>query len=583
VPLGMPRRHLGIGIALAAVIVLLAGILLLRGRRPVERTEAIQSTFRQLTNFAGEELQPSISPDGDTLAYVSSEAGDANIYLLRVGGQNPINLTEGSRDDDYQPAFSPDGELIAFRSEREGGGIFLMGATGESARRLSDFGYSPSWSPDGKQIVVCSEKNLDPWNRFPPSSLWLIEVATGQRRKIHDGDAVQPQWSPNGNRIAFWGLPRLSGERDIGSIAAAGGDLQWVTTDPAFDWNPVWSADGSYLYFASDRGGSMNLWRVPMDPETGRSVGDPEAVTTPSRYVNGLAIPREGKKIVFVSSDYRSNIQRLAFDPDRERVAGGPYPVTRGTVESGACNLSPDGQWIVYTTYRGQEDLFVIQADGTNLRRLTNDRYKDRGPSWSPDGNRIAFYSDRGGNYQIWAINRDGSGLRQLTTTSGGTAWFFPRWSPDGSRLAATEFRSAAIFALTGGAASSPEILPKLEGGTFFVSGWSPDGKKLIGGQMVSATVIDALILYDLSARRYSVIDAFDPTPFASAGWIDNRRVVYNGATSLKLMDVTTGKAKVIYQTESGRLGSVTTSRDGRTIAFTVRTTEADLWLATLQ
>ena len=66
----------------------------------------------------------------------------------------PFNLTKDSPADDTQPAFSPDGERIAFRSEREGGGIFLMGATGESVIRVSDLGYSPSWSPDGGQILV---------------------------------------------------------------------------------------------------------------------------------------------------------------------------------------------------------------------------------------------------------------------------------------------------------------------------------------------------------------------------------------------------------------------------------------------
>ncbi len=86
------------------------------------------------------------------------QTGNWDIYLKRVGGERVINLTEDSAADDKQPAFSPDGELIAFRSEREGGGIFLMGATGESVRRLTDFGYNPAWSPDGKEIVCATEE-----------------------------------------------------------------------------------------------------------------------------------------------------------------------------------------------------------------------------------------------------------------------------------------------------------------------------------------------------------------------------------------------------------------------------------------
>src|SRR6266550_4166782 len=108
------------------------------------------ATFTQLTDQPGPEYFPSLSPDGKSLVYASRISGNWDIYLQRVGGRNPVNLTKDSPADDTQPAFSPDGERIVFRSEREGGGIYLMGATGESVRRLSDFGYNPVWSPDGE-------------------------------------------------------------------------------------------------------------------------------------------------------------------------------------------------------------------------------------------------------------------------------------------------------------------------------------------------------------------------------------------------------------------------------------------------
>src|SRR5207247_1962147 len=105
--------------------------------------------FSSLTDQPGEELFPSLSPDGKTLIYSSKATGHWDIYLQRVGGKNPVNLTKDSGSDNTQPAFSPDGEHIAFRSVRQGGGIFVMGATGESVKRLTDFGYNPAWSPDG--------------------------------------------------------------------------------------------------------------------------------------------------------------------------------------------------------------------------------------------------------------------------------------------------------------------------------------------------------------------------------------------------------------------------------------------------
>ena len=104
-----------------------------------------------------------------------------------------------------------------------------------------------------------------------------------------------------------------------------------------------------------------------------------------------------------------ANIQTVGFDPVTESIVSQPRWITQGSRQARYPDLSPDGEWLAFHDEGKQDDIFVVKTDGTGLRQLTNDVYKDRYPRWSPDGRRIAFHSNRGGEYDIWLINPDGS------------------------------------------------------------------------------------------------------------------------------------------------------------------------------
>src|ERR1051325_9303028 len=242
-------------------------------------------TYKQLTFRDGLTKFPTLSPDGKMFAFVSAQSGNEDIYVQRVDGRVATNITSDSPANDTEPAFSPDGSQIAFRSERDGGGVFVMGVTGESVRRLTDFGHHPSWSPDGKRIVVSTiGVNIRPQFHGPVGSLWIVDTHTGAKRLLvspqqGEGDALQPSWSPHGKRIAYWGVSSTA-HRTIWTIDPDApqpkSTLVRITSDSSLHWNPVWSPDGRYLYFGSDRDGTLNLWRIAVDETTGRPLNDAE-------------------------------------------------------------------------------------------------------------------------------------------------------------------------------------------------------------------------------------------------------------------------------------------------------------------
>ena len=212
-----------------------------------------RATQVQLTDHPGTEHFPSLAPDGKSFVYASRVDGNWNLFLQRVGGRNATPLTPNTPSDESQPAFSPSGDRIAFRSNREPAGIYVMEATGENVRLVIAEGHHPSWSPDGAEIAYSTIGRDMPSTRTTvPSALCVVSLKTGAKRLLTQSDAIQPSWSPHGHRIAYWFLPPNVGRSDIATIPSGGGDPVVVTRDAATNWNPVWSPDGKFLYFASD-------------------------------------------------------------------------------------------------------------------------------------------------------------------------------------------------------------------------------------------------------------------------------------------------------------------------------------------
>jgi Tol biopolymer transport system component len=561
----------------------------LLGRQPAGKkatgSGSAITEVRKLTIEPGVESFPSLSPDASAVVYEAGPAGNTDIFLQRVGGHKPINLTKDCNKDDGQPAFSPSGERIAYRSECGGGGVFLMGATGENVRRVTDFGFYPAWSPDEKEIAVSSESFLEPYSRSGMSAVWAVEVATGKKRQVlASTDCIQPSWSPHGDRIACWGLRGNTGQRDIWTVPANGetaGKPVAVTNDAPTDWNPFWSADGRFLYFASDRGGSVNLWKVSIDEKSGQTLGEPEAMTVPAGFAGPASASKDGRHIVYEARTTLPSIQRSPFDLASEKVTGEAVSIFRGSLPILGFDVSPDGQSIIFASGGARQDLFLMKSDGTGLRQLTDDPFKDRNMTWTPDGKRIFFMSDRGGSYETWSILPDGSGLEQVTRDSAKAGWWSV-FSPDGSVFATPNGMNSFLFRLGSGAGKGKlEPLPPIgEGFWFDVRDWSPDGKKLAGARE-AGSVGFGVALYSLDSKTYELLNDRGNNPRFLP---DGRRLLFLDKSGVWLVDSISRKAhQVLPPASDSQLWDFSPSRDGRSLYAIQILTESDIWEATLK
>lgn len=178
-----------------------------------------------------------------------------------------------------------------------------------------------------------------------------------------------------------------------------------VTSDAAVDWAPVWSPDARFLYFASDRGGSMGIWRIAIDEASGRATGAPEPIAVGVDVA--MALPRlsaDDTALVFRSQIASVNPPAIAFDPVTERACDVRLLQHRTGMLT-PTDVSPDGKWIALNNiYERQQDIFIMHQDGSGLSRLTDDLAPDWVARFTPDGTALTFKSNKSGGYEGWSV-----------------------------------------------------------------------------------------------------------------------------------------------------------------------------------
>jgi Tol biopolymer transport system component len=494
----------------------------------------IVTQVSRLTHEPGLSEWPTWSPDGSLLAFASNRSGNFEIYVRRIEGGQEVNITNDPGQD-IQPAFSPDGTSIAFVSTRSsrtglikiaspigfeyytyGGDLWIAPALGGPPRRLAQDGNLPVWSPDGKKIAFVS--GIEDHR----SILEVPNEGGAPRPLLSTADSrweiIKLQYSPRGR----WFILETKYERLL-LMATSGGTPREILRGSS----PVWDPSGKHLYYATqEKLGGTGIQSVEFDESSGRILGAPHSLGVMTGVLRDLAVSRSGHELVVTERQESLNLTRLPL------VAGGSGPA-------------------------GPEEL------------LNSGELRDRYPSFSPDGRRIAFADNRLGDQEVWILDlatRHREALRLPQVDLGAN---FPFWSPDGRQLAVTRIQpdgsdSLWIAAVDGSTAEQVVAAkPDLRGAPF-----SPDGRNVL--YAYSKDGFFQLFILDLASRKehqltFSPSDKYDPIWSPDGQWCvysSNR----GGGYSQIWRSPTKGGEELRLTSGYDRIRHISFSPDGRWI-----------------
>ncbi len=445
---------------------------------------------RLLTASDGLDDAPAFSPEGRRLAFVSTRDGSADIFVMPFSARGPeaatsaVNLTR-HKAGDFNPAFSPDGKQIAFASDRDGyrqSDIYVMQADGTKVRRLTNspgWDGSPSWSQDGQVIYFYSRREN------PGPGIYRMKADGSDQKQVYAGPALSPSFALEG-RLTF--TDREKGRWQIFTMADDGDDKRRESDGQRDYWAPVFDPQSGRMvcHGTGDAGPAATLQSPVPGPFV---VHNRKKVQLPGRVLELWAVrgafpslDPTGTQLVF--SEHFTRIMKSNLDGSGQRVV-----FERPGTSVWRPDWSKDGQWIacaVGPTFAGpsaRADIWKFRPDGTEAVNLTDGAPGNNGfPSFSPDGKQIVFRSGRDGNHELYLMNADGTNVRRLTNDPGTDT--MPAFSPQGKQVAFTSNRDGdhEIYTLDLGPEGKPKALRRITSSPGFDThpSYSPDGKWLV-------------------------------------------------------------------------------------------------------
>ena len=477
-----------LALASAGVALAIGASLWLQKTEYFWRNPIANARYQTITEFEGVEQAAAVSRDGHFVAFLSDRDGQMDVWVTQAGSGEFHNLTRGSAPELVNPSvrtlgFTPDGSFVTFWVRKQNGlsggdiGIWAVPTLGGQPRPYLEGVAEFDWSSDGTRLAYHTPGPGDP-----------LFVSDGDRRlegrPIFTAPAGLhshfPLWAPDKAYIYFV-QGSLPDKLDIWRIAPSGGTTERITFHAGRVSYPVLLDRRTLMYLASDPDGS-GPWLYSMDVE--RRI--PHRLASGLDRYTSLAASADGRRLVVTLASPNRTLWRLRIDnPPSAVPAAARIPLTTGTGFSprlgpnyllyvsatgpnesiwklangagtelwsgqgaqviGGPAISPDGRYIAFSVgQNGKRMLYVMQADGTNARIVTDSLDLQGAPAWTPDGQSITSAASDHGVPHLFRVPIDGRAPRPFVQEYS----VDPAWAPDGQFVVYSGPDIGATFSL---------------------------------------------------------------------------------------------------------------------------------------